>query len=150
MMWFTENKRARANIRDKEAGITLFELLVVLVILALLATIVAPRVIGYLGRSKADVAQAQMSSIATALELYYLDMGAYPSDDDGLIVLVEAPADDTSWQGPYFGNESGLVDPWGANYGYVLDESGSRFTLTSLGRDGEVDGEGEDRDLIRS
>jgi general secretion pathway protein G len=152
MMWPTKNKVAAAQTRDKEAGVTLLELLVVMVILTLLATLVAPRVMGYLGRSKTDVARAQMSSLSTALELYYLDVGSYPSDEDGLINLIEAPEDEGGWQGPYLrnGDASGLIDPWDREYGYVLDESGSRFTLTSLGRDGEVDGEGEDRDLIRS
>ena len=128
----------------------MFELLVVLVILALLATIVAPRVIGYLGRSKTDVAQSQMSSIATSLELFYLDMGRYPEADEGLVVLVNAPEDAPAWRGPYFNNETGLTDPWGREYGYVLSEGEERYILTSLGRDGEMGGDGEDRDLSRS
>ena len=146
----TEIGQVLARVRRGERGITLFELLVVLVIIALLATIVAPRVIGYLGRSKTDVAQAQISSIATSLELFYLDMGRYPEADEGLESLIDAPADAPLWRGPYFGSSSGLTDPWGRPYLYSADETGNRFTLSSLGKDGEVGGDGEDRDLTRS
>jgi len=149
-MWCFKMMRKQSKRNRNEDGITLFELLVVLVILALLATIVAPRVIGYLGRSKTDVAQSQMSSIATSLELFYLDMGRYPEVDEGLIVLVNAPEEAPNWRGPYFSNESGLTDPWGREYGYVLGESDERYILTSLGKDGEMGGDGEDRDLSRS
>ncbi|WP_417482701.1 type II secretion system major pseudopilin GspG [Maricaulis sp.] len=142
--------KALRRPKASERGITLFELLVVLVILALLATIVAPRVIGYLGRSKTDVAQAQMSSIATSLELFYLDMGRYPEADEGLAALMEAPEDSLLWRGPYFGNSSGFNDPWGRPYIYLRAEPGDRFVLTSFGRDGEEGGEGEDGDLTRS
>ncbi|SDL67570.1 type II secretion system protein G (GspG) [Maricaulis salignorans] len=150
MKWFTDMTKPAPAARSSERGITLFELLVVLVILALLATIVAPRVIGYLGRSKTDVAQAQLSSIATSLELFYLDMGRYPDMDEGLEALMEAPEESVMWRGPYFGNSSGFNDPWGRPYLYLRVEPGDRFTLSTLGRDGEVGGEGEDGDLSRS
>lgn len=154
MTWFTKGaarRRRGAAKPDREAGITLFELLVVLVILALLATIVAPRVIGYLGRSKVDVAQAQMASIATALELFYLDVGRYPDpEEEGLVALTSPPEELETWRGPYFSNESGLTDPWGRPYLYAVEEGAVRYVLTSLGGDGEVGGEGENRDLSRS
>ncbi|WP_417488551.1 type II secretion system major pseudopilin GspG [Maricaulis sp.] len=150
MKWFTDMTKPATAAKSSERGITLFELLVVLVILALLATIVAPRVIGYLGRSKTDVAQAQLSSIATSLELFYLDMGRYPDIDEGLDALMEAPEESVTWRGPYFGNASGFNDPWGRPYIYLRVEPGDRFTLSTLGRDGEVGGEGEDGDLSRS
>ena len=140
----------RTSTHQRDAGITLFEILVVMVLIALLAAFVAPRVISYVGRSKVDVAEAQMASIATSLELYYLDMGRYPDDESGgLQALVEAPDDMPSWQGPYFNNASGLVDPWGHPYGYELDEAAERYTLITLGRDGEEGGDGEDRDITR-
>lgn len=150
MKWFTDMTKPGAPVKASERGITLFELLVVLVILALLATIVAPRVIGYLGRSKTDVAQAQLSSIATSLELFYLDMGRYPDEDEGLTALLEAPEGSALWRGPYFGNSSGFNDPWGRPYLYLRMEPGDRFALTTFGRDGEAGGEGEDGDLTRS
>ena len=148
MMLFSRSDAAQSRLR-KEAGITLFELLVVLVIIALLATIVAPRVIGYAGRSEVNVATAQMASIQTSLELYYLDLGQYPTEAEGLAALVEPPEDTPGWQGPYMRNASGLTDPWGAPYSYMLDETGERFTIGSLGRDGQLGGEGEDGDLSR-
>jgi general secretion pathway protein G len=131
------------SLSRKDAGITLFELLVVLVIIALLATIVAPR-------SKVNIATAQLASIQTSLELYYLDTGQYPSEAEGLTALVEPPEGALAWQGPYMRNTSGLTDPWGRAYSYGLDETGERFTIGSLGRDGEPGGEGEDSDLSRS
>ena len=139
----------RAN-DDRQAGITLFELLVVLAIIALLATFVAPRVIGYLGRSKVDIARAQMASIATSLELFYLDMGRYPQLDEGLVVLVEEPGEESEWRGPYFNDLDGLTDPWGRPYLYSFDEATDRFTIQTLGGDGEVGGEADDQDISRS
>ncbi|MGJ3230777.1 MAG: type II secretion system major pseudopilin GspG [Oceanicaulis sp.] len=138
--------------RGREAGFTLFELLVVLAILALLAAIVAPRVIGYLGRAKADVARSQMSNIVTALELYYLDVGRYPTEEEGLPALVAAPEPEgeplAAWRGPYLGDDTGLTDPWGRTYTYAYDAEADRVRVISLGRDGAPGGEGDDGDLV--
>ncbi|PWE18718.1 type II secretion system protein GspG [Marinicauda salina] len=134
-------------------GFTLFELLVVLAILALLAAIVAPRVIGYLGRAKSDVAETQMSNIVTALELYYLDMGRYPSESEGLQALVEMSGEgetpNARWQGPYLDDESGLIDPWGRPYVYARLEDADRVEILTYGRDGEAGGDGEDADITK-
>ena len=146
MKRFPASRRARA-----QSGVTLFELLIVLVIIGLLATLVAPRVIGYLGRSKSDVARAQLSSIATSLELFYLDLGRYPSEAEGLAALVEPPEEDgEAWQGPYLRNQTGLTDPWGEAYLYRLsDEGPAQFTVLTYGRDAEEGGDGEDRDILQ-
>ena len=139
----------RRPARDR--GFSLIEMLVVVIIITLLAALIAPQVMRYVGRSKTDVADAQMSSIATALELFYLDVGRYPEPDaEGLDALVSPPEELPAWEGPYFGNPSGLTDPWGRPYGYALSEAGDRFVLTTLGFDGEEGGEGENRDLSRS
>ncbi len=142
----------RRSDRRPEAGFTLFELLVVLTIMALLAAIVAPRVIGYLGRAKADVARSQMSNLVTSLELYYLDVGRYPDEAAGLAALVEPPEEDgepvPGWRGPYLRDESGLTDPWGRPYAYAYDADADRIRVISYGRDGAPGGEGEDGDLI--
>lgn len=135
---------------DREDGISLFEMLVAVAIFALLATFVGPRVIGYLGRSQTDVAEAQMASIATSLELFYLDMGRYPEGDEGLEVLVVQPQDETRWRGPYFSDVAGLTDPWGRPYLYNYEDATGRFLIQSRGRDGEIGGEGENEDLSRS
>lgn len=135
-----ENRRQR--------GLTLFELLVVLAILAFLATLVAPRVVGYLGRAKSDIAHSQTANIAASLELFYLDFGRYPTAEEGLSALTEAPAGaESNWLGPYLKDDSGLVDPWGEEYLYTVSETGDAFEVFTLGRDGEEGGDGEDADI---
>ena len=142
--------RAALRRRERQRGLTLFELLIVLAILALLAGLVAPRVIGYLGRAKSDVAATQLSSLVTAIELYALDVGAYPTESEGLGVLVHAPGGNALWAGPYLKDENGLTDPWGEPYRYELNEADDFFTVGTLGRDKAAGGEGEDRDLSKS
>jgi len=131
----------------RQRGLTLFELLVVLAILAFLATLVAPRVVGYLGRAKSDIARTQASNIASSLELYYLDFGRYPELQDGLTALVEAPDGAERWLGPYLKDESGLTDPWGRQFQYNVTDNGDGFEVITLGRDGEEGGDGEDADI---
>ncbi|NOX95417.1 MAG: type II secretion system major pseudopilin GspG [Alphaproteobacteria bacterium] len=140
-------KATKNSKRNHQRGLTLFELLVVLAILAFLATLVAPRVVGYLGRAKTDIARTQASNIASSLELYYLDYGRYPELSDGLTALVEAPDAAERWLGPYLKEKSGLTDPWGRPFQYSVTESGDDFEVISLGRDGEEGGDGEDADI---
>ena len=85
---------------QSDAGFTLIELLVVLVILGLLAAIAGPRVVGYLGSARSDTAEIQLAALEQALELYWLDVGGYPSDDEGLKALLYAPPGLASWGGP--------------------------------------------------
>jgi len=143
----TETKSEKR--RRLQSGLTLFELLVVLVILALLATLIAPRVVGYLGRAKADIARAQAANIASSLELFYIDFGRYPQSDEGLTALMENPSSSEPgyWRGPYFKDEIGLTDPWGRVYIYEADEAAQSFTVISLGRDGLEGGDGDDADI---
>ena len=150
MKAFTRKSVAKRN-RERQKGLTLFELLVVLAILALLATLVAPRVVGYLGRAKSDIALAQASNIAASLELFYIDHGRYPDATEGLAALI-APSpgsEASSWRGPYFKEEQGLTDPWGRDYLYEVDAAGDSFWVISLGRDGAEGGEGDDADIRR-
>ena len=128
---------------EGEAGFTLVELLVVLAIIALVATLVGPRVLGYVGSARADTAAVQVRNIANAVELYALDTGRYPDAARGLRSLVEAG--EPSWNGPYLQNETGLQDPWGRPYLY--ETNGTSFRIASLGRDGTPGGEREDRDI---
>ncbi|MEM6649331.1 MAG: type II secretion system major pseudopilin GspG [Pseudomonadota bacterium] len=139
----------QAPARVAQQGLTLVELLVVLTIIALLSTLVAPRVIGYLGKAKSDVAKSQLANIASALELYALDQGRYPDGEQGLNALVEAPEEAIAWTGPYLRDAAVLTDPWGAPYTYNVEETGLAFTIGTLGRDGAEGGEGEDADLTR-
>ncbi|HXI86118.1 MAG TPA: type II secretion system major pseudopilin GspG [Parvularculaceae bacterium] len=131
----------------RQHGLTLFELLIVLVILAFLATIVAPRVVGYLGRAKSDIAKAQAANIASSLELFFLDFERYPTTEEGLTALAAAPSGLAGWRGPYLKDQSGLIDPWGRPYLYEVGEDGESFEVVSLGRDGKEGGGGEDADI---
>lgn len=134
--------------RDAEAGFTLLELLVVLGILALLATVGYPQVLRYLGVARTETAKAQLSAIATSLELYALDNGGFPSQQAGLNALVQAPAGAKHWRGPYLKKAEGLIDPWGRPYQFRVPGKNSPFELATLGRDNAPGGEGEDRDVV--
>src|SRR6476659_9876078 len=104
---------SRPGRRPGQAGFTLVELLVVLVILVLLATLVGPRVIGYLGSSRVKATKVQIESLSSALELYKLDIGRYPSTSEGLKALVQAPQGAGGWNGPYITKREVPNDPWG-------------------------------------
>lgn len=131
---------------EHEAGFTLVELLVVLVILALLAALVGPRVVGYLGQSRVKTARIQIASYQTALELYHLDIGRYPSQSEGLDALTNAPPSSISWNGPYL-NKAVADDPWGNAYAYIAAPDGASYRLSSYGADGKEGGEGDNADI---
>lgn len=135
----------RGRARSGEAGFTLLELLVVLGIMALLASVVAPQFVGYMGRARTDTARAQISALSTALELYSLDNGRYPTQQQGLAALMSPTSD--RWRGPYLKKEQGLLDPWGRPYQYRFPGSGGAFDIFTLGRDNAPGGSGEDRDV---
>jgi general secretion pathway protein G len=132
---------------DREAGFTLVELLVVLVILALLAALVGPKVIGYMSSSKVKTAHVQIASYQTALELYHLDLGRYPQSTEGLGALAKAPSGAAGWAGPYL-DKAVASDPWGNPYDYSAGADGSAYTLRSFGADGKEGGEGDNADII--
>lgn len=134
--------------RDAPGGFTLLELLVVLAILALIATLAVPRVISALGKAKTDVARIQIESLATTLDLYRLDMGDYPAQEQGLRALVDRPADVQGWSGPYLTKADGLTDPWGHPYRYRYPGQHGPFDLYSLGSDNAEGGEGEASDVV--
>jgi general secretion pathway protein G len=128
-------------------GFTLLELLVVLAILGLLAAIVAPRVISYLGSSRSKTASIQVKNIAASLELYRLDAGRYPSEQEGLGSLVKAPAAAAAWNGPYLAQTSALNDPWGHPYHYTIPGKHGEFDVFTYGADDKEGGSGEDKDV---
>lgn len=136
------------DLREEEAGFTLVELLVVLAIIALLATLIGPKVLGYLGGAKRDTAQMQIRNLSSAVDLYYLSTGLYPAPEQGLQALTEPPQGVAGWSGPYIQNKSALTDPWGHPYLYERTRNG--YAVKSLGRDGKPGGEGEDADLTSS
>lgn len=127
-------------------GVTILEVLIVLAIIALLASVVAPRVLGYLGRAKATTAQTQINNLKAAVGFFAVDVGRLPTDAEGMSVLFTSPSTESNWAGPYLGSESALVDPWGRDYIYIIDGDGS-FSIRSLGRDGREGGTGIDADL---
>jgi general secretion pathway protein G len=128
-------------------GFTLVELLVVLIILGLVASIAGPNVMKYLGSSKGKTAKLQIKEIESALELYFLDTGQYPSNDQGLKMLIKDEASVVGWNGPYFKHGQLPQDPWGQNYVYVMPGEHATFDLMSLGADSQPGGEGDNKDI---
>ena len=129
------------------AGFTLLELLVVMVIIGLLAGFVAPRYFAQVGRSQVKVARAQIDALDKALDQFRLDVGRYPTSEEGLQALVAQPSGEAAWAGPYL--KKGVpADPWGRPYVYQLPGShGGDFDLLSSGKDGRPGGAGEDADV---
>jgi general secretion pathway protein G len=139
--------RALAGV-GAQAGFTLIELLIVLGILALLAGIATPQVLRYLGKARTEAAKVQINAISSALELYALDNGGYPSGQVGLVALVQQPQGASRWNGPYLKKAQGLTDPWGRPYQYRFPGRAGSFEVFSLGRDNAPGGTGEDSDII--
>lgn len=127
-------------------GFTLLELLVVMVIIGLLAGFVGPRLFGQIGKSEVKVARAQIDALQKALDQYRIDAGRYPTSEQGLAALVQRPATEPRWQGPYLA-KAVPADPWGRAYVYRSPGEHGEYDLLSLGRDGAPGGSGEDADL---
>lgn len=128
-------------------GFTLLELMVVLTILALLASIAAPRVTKYLRRAKTQTAHIQVDALAAAVTAFHLDMGRFPSSDEGLKVLIDAPTDRANWDGPYIQKRDSLVDPWGRPYLYKIPGRVAEFDVYTLGSDQREGGQGDAQDV---
>jgi len=133
--------------RRSQSGFTLIELLVVLVILGLLASLVGPRVMKHVGESKSKTAALQIEQLSNALEIYRLEVGNYPSNEQGLLALVEKPAGVSNWNGPYLAKSVVRKDPWGADYLYRYPGEKGSYDIWTLGSDGMEGGEGENRDV---
>jgi general secretion pathway protein G len=129
-------------------GFTLIELLVVLVILGLLAALAGPKIIGYLGGAKSDSAKLQISEFEQALDLYKLEVGNYPSTQDGLQALVQAPSGADKWHGPYLKKKAVPKDPWGNDFHYDFPGQHGVYDLYSFGADNKEGGEDENKDLV--
>jgi len=138
----------RKNSRRNMAGFTLIELLVVLVILGLLAGLVGPRVIKHLGESKTKTAMLQIQELSSALDLYRLEVGTYPTTDQGLEALVEKPVGVAQWNGPYLRKKTIRLDPWGQPYKYRSPGEHDAFDIFTYGADDAEGGEGEARDVL--
>jgi general secretion pathway protein G len=121
-----------------ERGFTLLELLVVLVILGLLAAIATPQVMNYLGSAKVDTARLQVKNLGTDIELFKLDVGRYPTQEEGLQALITKPAAAERWRGPFVKKKESLVDPWGAPYKYKFPGDHGEYDLWSAGPPGNT------------
>lgn len=140
-------RRRRTAARAAERGFSLLEVLIVLAIIALVASLVGPRLMTQLDRSKVTAARVQLRALSAALETLRLDLGRYPSQAEGLRLLVEPPASDEAWQGPYLETEL-PSDPWGRAYVYEAPPGPEgRPSVGSLGSDGAEGGEGLAADI---
>ncbi|HEX4742638.1 MAG TPA: type II secretion system major pseudopilin GspG [Caulobacteraceae bacterium] len=133
--------------RSSEAGFTLLELLVVLAILGLLAAIVAPQVLRYLGASRSQAAKVQIENISASLDQFDMDVGRYPSQEEGLDALVQAPPAAANWNGPYLRRPTALIDPWGQKYLYRIPGRHGDVDVYTLGSDHAEGGTGEAKDV---
>lgn len=133
----------------RQTGFTLLELLVVLVIIGLLVGYVAPRFFSQVGKSEVKVARAQIKALEDALDQYRLDVGRYPTTEQGLAALNAQPAGEARWQGPYL-RKAVPADPWGNAYVYQAPGSRGEYDLTSLGKDGQPGGSGEAADIYNA
>jgi general secretion pathway protein G len=138
--------RSRAH-GSRNSGFTLIELLVVLAILTMLAGLVGPRVLGMLGGAKAKTAAVQISDIEKSLEIFKLDVGRFPTNEEGLNALVQRPDSAQGWNGPYMKGASMPTDPWGRAYKYANPGPNGGIEILSLGEDGTPGGEGDNADI---
>ena len=129
-----------------QSGFTLMELLVVLAILGLLMSLVGPRVLSQLGGAKTKTAAIQIKDLEQSLEMYKLDVGSFPSSEQGLDALVVKPAGVVGWNGPYLKSDVPL-DPWNREYMYTYPGERAELDISSYGQDGAEGGEGEDSDV---
>jgi len=135
------------NTSFTHKGFTLVELLVVLAILGLLAGLVGPKVLSQLGGAKSKTAKVQIHDLEQAAELFKLDVGRYPTQQEGLIALTQNPGSAPGWNGPYLKKGDAPVDPWGKPYQYAMPGQHADIDIFTLGADGAPGGEGENADI---
>jgi general secretion pathway protein G len=127
-------------------GFTLLELLVVIVIIGLLASYVGPKYFAQIGKSEVTVAKSQIDALSKALDAFRLDVGRYPSNEEGLVALMKRPDAAAGWNGPYLKADIPL-DPWKHAYQYAFPVGNGDFKIKSLGKDGRVGGADENADI---
>lgn len=146
----SRNIRSRQQLRTRR-GFTLIEILVVIVVIAILATLVAPNIFKNVGEAKTTTAKAQIDNLSSALDAYRLDNGTYPTTQQGLDALTSMPTIDppANWKQPYL-RKAVPMDPWGRPYIYMFpgEQNTMGFDLMSFGADGKLGGEGEDADVL--
>ena len=141
-MTFTRHLSAR-----RASGFTLLELLVVMVIIGMLAGFVAPKFFAQIGKSETKTARAQLDALEKALDQYRLDLGHYPTSEQGLAALNERPAGEVKWSGPYL-KKTLPLDPWSRPYVYKFPGEHGEYDLLSYAKDGQPGGTGESEDIV--
>jgi len=143
------NRLARKSHRARRAerGFTLVEMLVVITIIALIMALVGPRVLNYVTESKIKAAKIQIESLSSALDLYFLDAGRYPTTSEGLGALLQRPGSVMNWNGPYLKGNAIPNDPWGKRYAYRSPGQHGNFDIISYGADGQEGGTGAGADI---
>ena len=137
----------RNQQQTNERGITLIELVVVMVIIGLFATLVGQQVFNKVGKARTTEAKAQVQEFESVLDMFRLDVGRYPSTDEGLQALQVKPSGVENWDGPYLKREIPL-DPWGKAYIYKSPGQHGEYDLLSYGKDGQEGGDGEAADVV--
>jgi general secretion pathway protein G len=140
-------RRAREDARQGERGFTLVEMLVVITIIGLIMGLIGPRVLNYLSESKVKAAKIQMQSFSSALDLFNLDAGRYPSTAEGLAALVRRTPGVEAWNGPYLKGGNVPNDPWNHPYIYRAPGEHGAYNIVSYGSDGQEGGSGVAADI---
>ena len=140
----------RNRTRKPARGMTLIEILVVLVLLAVIMSVVAGNYLGRGEKAKADAAKIEIGQISQTLDLYKLEVGRFPTTQEGLQALITAPSGVTNWNGPYWKKGTVPKDPWGNEYKYTSPAQNAPYEIISLGADGKEGGEGPNADLSSS
>ena len=140
-------RHQQSALRSAERGFTLVEMLVVISIIALIMALVGPRVLNFLTESKVKAAKIQIESLSSALDLYALDTGRYPSSSEGLEALMQSPGSIASWNGPYLKGTVVPKDPWGKSYIYRSPGQHGAYDILSHGADGQEGGTGAAADV---
>ena len=136
--------------RNRNSGMTLIEILVVLVLIGVVLGVVGGNFIGKGEKAKADAAKIEISQVGQTLDLYKLELGRYPTTQEGLQALIAAPAGVTNWNGPYWKKTTVPKDPWGNEYKYTSPGQSTPYEIVSLGADGKEGGEGPNKDILSS
>lgn len=153
---FIVPSKARRRARRREAGFSMMEILIVLAIMAVIAALVGPRLFNQLDNSKVTAAKTQVRTLESALSTMRLEIGRYPTESEGLRLLVDRPGDEqtrSAWRGPYLDDDL-PDDPWGQPYKYAVPESefegyDAKPVVYSLGQDNRPGGQGPDADIGR-